>query len=105
MAKLIYSTSESYVCARDLTIPLVPRPEAKVPIRVRALEPRDLPQIEAERPDGLLMGVIRSGLKQCYVAVTDDDEVCFLQWLITHEQRDESKKSAFARCTCSTMTP
>ena len=95
VAKLIYSTSESYVLRRDLTIPLVPRPEAKVPIRVRALEPRDLPQIEAERPDGLLMGVIRSGLKQCYVAVTDDDEVCFLQWLITHEQRDRIKKIRF----------
>ena len=95
VAKLIYSTSESYVLRRDLSIPLVPRPEAKVPIRVRALEPRDLPQIETERPDGLLMGVIRSGLKQCYVAVTNDDEVCFLQWLITHEQRDRIKKIRF----------
>jgi hypothetical protein len=89
LAKLMYSTSESYVLRRDLSVPLVPRPEAKVPISIRPLEPRDLPQIERERPEGLLMGVIRTGLKQCYVALTEGQEVCFLQWLITPEQRDQ----------------
>ena len=70
LAKLIYSTSECYVLRRDLTVPLVPRPVAKVPISVRPLEPRDMPQIIAERPSGLLLGILRTGLLQCYVALT-----------------------------------
>ena len=88
-AKLIYSTSEYYVLRRDLTVPLVSRPVAKVPISVRPLEPRDLPEIVAERPSGLLLGILRIGLPQCYVALTKDQEICFLQWLITPEQREQ----------------
>jgi hypothetical protein len=95
VAKLIYSTSECYVLRRDLSVPLVPRPQAKIPITFRPLEPQDLPQIEAERPDGLLMGVIRSGLKQCYVTVTEQQEVCFLQWLIVPEQKEQIKSIRF----------
>jgi hypothetical protein len=95
-AKLIYSTSEYYVLRRDLTVPLVPRPQAKVPITIRPLEPRDLPQIEAERPDGLLLGVIRAKLPQCYVALTEAQEICFLQWLVTPEHRDRFRSIRFS---------
>jgi len=95
VGKLIYSTSECYVLRRDLSRPLVPRPEAKVPISMRPLEPSDLPQIEAERPDGLLMGVVRAGLRQGYVAVTDDQEICFLQWLIRPEDREQIRAIRF----------
>jgi hypothetical protein len=95
VGKLIYSTSECYVLRRDLSRPLVPRPEAKVPIRVRPLEPSDVPQIEAERPSGLLLGVVRAGLPQGYVAVTDDQEICFLQWLIRPEHREQIRAIRF----------
>ena len=95
LAKFVYSTSEVYVLRRDLSIPLRPRPEAKIAITVRPLEPSDIPQIEAERPSGLLIGVLRSGLPRCYVAVTADQEICFLQWLITPEHRDLIQKIRF----------
>ena len=95
LAKLIYSTSGYYVLRRDLTVPLVPRPVAKVPISVRPLEPRDMPQIIAESPSGLLLGILRTGLPQCYVALTKTQEVCFLQWLITVEQRERIRSVRF----------
>src|SRR5216684_4373431 len=70
LAELFYSSRECYVLRRDLTVPLVRRPEAKVPITVRPLEPSDVPEIIAERPSGLILGVLRAGLPQCYVALT-----------------------------------
>lgn len=95
LAELFYSTRECYVLRRDLTVPLVGRPEAKVPIIVRRLEPCDVPQIIAERPSGLILGVLRAGLPQCYVALTRAQEVCYLQWLVTPEQRERFRSIRF----------
>jgi hypothetical protein len=95
LATLIYSTRQCYVLRRDLSIPLGLRPEAKIPITVRPLEPCDMPQIVAERPEGLILGVLRAGLPQCYVAVTKDREVCYLQWLVTPEHRDRFRSIRF----------
>jgi len=95
VADLMYSTMECYVLRRDLTVPLVPRPEAKMPITVRSLESRDIPQIEAERPDGLILGILREGLPQCYVALTKTEEICYLQWLIRPEQRERLRSIRF----------
>lgn len=87
-AKRVWSTEDSYVLRRDLTVPLIPRPQARIPIRTRRLAPDDLPQIVAERPSGMILGVLRAGLPQCYVAVTKDDEICYLQWLFSPEHRE-----------------
>ena len=91
----IYSTEESYVLRRDLTVPLVRRPEAKLPISVRPLEPRDVPQIFAERPSGLHLGILHAGLPQCYAALTNDDEVCYIQWLVSPEHREQLRSVRF----------
>jgi hypothetical protein len=93
--KLAYSTLESYVLRRDLTIPLIPRPHAKIPIKVRPLKPGDMPQILAERPQGLLTGVLRAGLPQCYVALTDSNEVCYMQWLVDPAHREQLRAFRF----------
>jgi hypothetical protein len=95
LARYLYSTSESYVLRRDLTVPLNPRPVAKIPITVRPLESSDLPQIRTESPSGLLLGVLREGLPRCYVAVTNDHDICFLQWLITRENRERIRAIRF----------
>lgn len=95
LATLVYSTRECYALRRDLTVPLDFRPEAKIPISVRPLERRDIPQIVAERPEGLILGVLRAGLPQCYVAVTKDGEVCYLQWLVTPEHREQFRSIRF----------
>jgi hypothetical protein len=95
LAKYVYSNNESYVLRRDLTVPLSPRPRAKIPINVRLLESSDLSQILAESPSGLILGVLEEGLPQCYVAVTNDQEICFLQWLITPENRERIRAVRF----------
>jgi hypothetical protein len=95
LAKFTYSTSEVYVLRRDLRMPLAPRPQAKIPITMREFQPLDLPQILAEHPSGLLTGVLRAGLPQCYVAVTNNQEICFLQWLITPENRERIRSIRF----------
>jgi len=95
IANHIYSSEQCYVLRRDLSQPLTPRPTAKIPITVRRLEPRDMPQIIAERPTGLLLGVIRSRLRQCYVALTKDGEVCYLQWIIPPEERARLRRIRF----------
>jgi hypothetical protein len=82
LGMLVYSTTESYLLRRDLTIPLTPRPQAKIAINVRPLEAGDIPQILAERPEGLPLGVLQSMLPQGYVAVTENNEVCYIQWLL-----------------------
>lgn len=97
LAKIFYSTSQVYVLRKDLKAPLVPRPEAKIPITVRPLQPSDMAQIEVEHPTGLLTGFLRAGLPQCYVALTKDQEICFLQWLITPENREKIRSIRFRR--------
>lgn len=95
IAKLIYSNAECYVLRRDLTRPLEPRPEAKIPISFRAVQPSDMAQIVAEGPSGLLLGILRSGLPQCYVAVTENQEICYMQFLIQPEDRERIRAMRF----------
>jgi hypothetical protein len=88
IGKVVYSDVENYVLRRDLTVALKVRPKAKIPINVRPLQPSDVPQIIAERPEGLILGLLRARLPQCYVAVTDRGEVCYLQWRIAAENKN-----------------
>jgi hypothetical protein len=87
ISKVVYSNTENYVLRRDLSVTLRERPKAKIPIRVRPLEPGDVPQIIAEHPEGSRLRVLKAGLSQCYVAVTDKNEVCYMQWLIAAKHK------------------
>jgi hypothetical protein len=100
LRKLVYSTMESYILRRDVTIPLIPRPQAKISINVRPLEPGDLPQVAAERPQGLLLGILTSGLPQCYVALTADNQVCYMQWLVAPAHRERLRAFRFRDFYC-----
>src|SRR5438132_8205258 len=81
LAARIHSDEASFVLRRDLSLPLTPRPAAKIPVRVRPLEPRDLPQIVAERPRRL--PVLQERIPTCYVATAEDGSICYMQWLVT----------------------
>ncbi|HJU09547.1 MAG TPA: hypothetical protein VJ728_01655 [Candidatus Binataceae bacterium] len=82
----LYSDDASYILRRDLMRPLEPRPAARIPIRIRPLETNDLPAIIAERPRRL--PALRAGIPTCYVAVTSDGSLCYMQWLIQANQQD-----------------
>jgi RimJ/RimL family protein N-acetyltransferase len=75
---------------RDLEAPLEP-PRAKIPIAVRPATAEDAPAILERISEltgydrinrELFLGV---GIGTCYVAVTQWDEVCYMQWLIAPE--------------------
>jgi hypothetical protein len=95
VGKIVYSTTESYILRRDLSVPLTPRPQAKIPISIRPLKAGDIPQILAERPHGLPLGVLKSMLPQGYVAVTEDHQVCYNQWLIPAACKERLREFIF----------
>lgn len=86
LASRLYSDDSSYILRRDLARPLVPRPTAKIPIRIRPMDPDDLAKIVAERPRRL--PALRANIPTCYVATTEDGSICYMQWLIQAAQQD-----------------
>jgi RimJ/RimL family protein N-acetyltransferase len=90
----LYSPANcSVVLRRDLTQKLEPAP-AQIPITVRPADDADLPRILAAVSE--LTGSERAGRERflalgigtCYVAVTDADEICYMQWLAGPEDND-----------------
>ena len=83
----------SLVMIRDLEAPLQP-PQAKIPIAVRPATSDDAALILERISE--LAGYDRSnrelflrlGIGTCYVAVTERDEVCYMQWLIGPEHNE-----------------
>jgi GNAT superfamily N-acetyltransferase len=86
LANRLHSDDASYILRRDLARPLVPSPAAKIPFRIRPMEPGDLPTIVAERPRRL--PALRAGIPTCYVATTEDGSICYMQWLIGAAHQD-----------------
>ena len=82
----LYSNSSSLILRRDLSVPLK-APAAKLPITVRPLRASDLACIVKERPRRY--PVLRADIPTCYVAESNDGEICYMQWLI--EARDQSR--------------
>jgi GNAT superfamily N-acetyltransferase len=79
----IYSNRTDMLLRRDLTI-LFKAPAAKIPIHLRELQTTDIPAITAEVVDRL--PAINAGLKTCYLAVSENEEICYMQWLIDSSQ-------------------
>lgn len=73
-------------------------PGAKISIEIRPIEPKDVDVAfvqEIENSEGRARmeamrryQLLQLGTPTCYVAVTDDDEPCYMQWLSTSEQND-----------------
>ena len=86
LADRLYSDQASYILRRDLAQPLLARPRARIPIRIRPMEPGDIPAILAERPRRL--PAIRANIPTCYVAAAENGSICYMQWLIKADQQD-----------------
>lgn len=87
----------SYGLRRDLLVPFE-SPKANMPLRVRPLVKADVsrifdanaPGISSESREELVTRrqMLEAGIQGCYVAVTEDDTPCYMQWLIGHEQNE-----------------
>lgn len=66
------------------------RPKAKINISVRLIEERDLSRLlstegmtaEEAKMVGWRRKLLKANFQSCYVAVTNDDTPCYMQWLI-----------------------
>jgi hypothetical protein len=85
VAGRVYSTRVSYLLRRDTAIPFT-SPAAKIPIIVREIRPDDFPVIVSERP--IRLPALESGLKTCHVATTENNDICYMQWLIDSSQNE-----------------
>lgn len=79
----LYSNRTDLLLRRDLTVPFK-APTAKIPIHLRELQVADIPKIIKPIADRL--PAIKAGLRTCYVAVTEDQDICYMQWLIDSSQ-------------------
>lgn len=93
----LWSDLDAYGLRRDLDVPHV-APDALIDISVRRLRDSDVPAIlgtddsslsSAEKFDRLdRRRLLESGAGSCFVAVTADDEPCYVQWLFGHQDND-----------------
>ena len=81
----IYSNRVSYLLRRDTSMPFS-LPKAKIPIVVRPVRQDDFLGILRERP--VRVAALESGLSTCYVATTEENEICYMQWLIDSSQNE-----------------
>ena len=87
---------------RDLAAPL-DAPAAAIPIKVRPIEPRDVaaildvtdPQLSNEEKWQRVVRrhLLDANFGTCFVAVTEDDKPCYMQWLFT--SRDNEKVRSY----------
>lgn len=90
------STEEAVVLRRDLEVPHSAR-KAAIDITVRPLTEADIPKIlhtdESASADDVLYRsrrrwLLDSGLGTCYAAVDDNDDPCYVQWLMGERDND-----------------
>ncbi|MHC1560653.1 N-acetyltransferase family protein [Actinomycetospora sp. C-140] len=93
----LHSDVEAYGLRRDLSVPHTP-PAAKITVSVRPMEDRDVAAVlEATAqlsPDEKWDRATRRRLLEArigrpHVAVTEDDEACYTQWLFTSADNDD----------------
>jgi hypothetical protein len=87
----LWSESLAYGLRRDLRQPFT-GPPAKIPISIRPLEPRDVVELLDVEAPGLSgqaiyermnrLEFLGTSVPTCYVAVTEEDKACYMQWLI-----------------------
>jgi GNAT superfamily N-acetyltransferase len=91
LRRRVWSDWTHFGLARDLETPF-PAPDAKIPLEIRTLRESDLPKLLGMDADYLSdrgpyvrmhrLNFVDAGIGTCYVAATDGDEPCYMQWLM-----------------------
>jgi hypothetical protein len=92
------SETQSYGLRRDLAVPFN-APEASIPVSVRPLVDSDISSMlsltapgstaEGREERRTRLQMLQNGITRCYVAVTENDKPCYMQWLIGPELNDK----------------
>jgi len=97
LRRKIYSNSTSLCLRRDLTQPFE-APPAKIQITVRPVHDAEAANLFNPGASGLSvdeihdriarMGLFRSGIPQCHVAIDKNGAPCYAQWLMSSAEND-----------------
>lgn len=92
-----WTTYKGLGLRRDLSVPW-PTPAAAIPIAIRLLKLEDIPYLfDLDEPNLTGAGrherinrlhMVQAGFARCYVAATEDDRPCYMQFLIGPEEND-----------------
>jgi RimJ/RimL family protein N-acetyltransferase len=98
LRRRFHSDRVHYGLRRDLAEPFE-APLAKIPLTIRPLRQSDVPSLlgmdtrhMSERGPYVRMHRLdfsREGIGQCYVAATDGDEPCYMQWLMASRENPQ----------------
>lgn len=96
--KRLYSKSYSFGLQRDLSKPFG-APLAKIEIHVRPLNEADAELLLGETESAMVnpriiagqRAIIDANIPTCYVAVTNKNKPCYMQWLIGNKDNDKIK--------------
>lgn len=95
LKKRIYSHSISLGLKRDLNNEFQ-APAAKIEIKIRPLRKEDVADLLDPSEDSSVdpriitnqLSMVNANMPTCYVAVTSDNEPCYMQWLIGYDDKD-----------------
>jgi GNAT superfamily N-acetyltransferase len=101
LRRKIYSNSTSFCLRRDLTQPFE-APPAKIQITVRPIQDAEAASLFNPDASGLSadevhdriarMGLFRSRIPQCYVAIDKNGAPCYAQWLMSSAENNRIQK-------------
>ena len=101
VARRLYSSAEAVALKRDLTASFQP-PPASIDFTVRPIADRDIWKlfdhdvgegwIDAKWDRAARRRLLDAGFGTCYVAVTDQDEPCFVEWVIGPEHNRQIER-------------
>jgi GNAT superfamily N-acetyltransferase len=97
LRRRLWSDWTHYGLSRDLAVPFA-APNAKIPLEIRTLRKSDLPKLlgmnehyVSDRGPYVRMhrlNFVGESIGTCYVATTDGDEPCYMQWLMSAPEND-----------------
>lgn len=96
----LYGDWTSIGLRRDLTEHLTP-PSAKIPIRVRLFEPRDIASLftlpegasDADRYEvEYRRAILAEEFAPCFVAETEEGIACYMQWLLSSHENERIRR-------------
>jgi len=89
LCRRVYSLDRSYCLRKDLSSPF-DIPQTQISIRVEPLQEGHSREIAREHPD--LLPLLNAGIPTGYVAVTQQGDICYMQWLFTSEVNEDMRQ-------------
>ena len=101
LRRRLWSDWTHYGLSRDLDVPFL-APDAKIPLEIRTLREGDLPKLLGMDADYVSargpyvrmhrLNFVGESIGTCYVAATNGDEPCYMQWLMRASENDGIKR-------------